>query len=293
MTDFDLLTKAAQTFNLDNIKHSELLTYPLSNQNFVVTFYSGEKYIFRILKGQTLGGLQEEFLVRDTVDNQGLPTSSFLLNKEGKRFSIVDEHVVTVSPLIAGTHPTTVTLAMCHEMGRRLGQFHTATQILTLKKKGWMSFEVAQKSLHHLKTYAKRADTTSISIIEKVLGESPQLFEQVLPRGVIHGDYQYENLLFQGEQIVAVLDFEESENNLLIVDIARSVANLRNWTDFSFESLQETFFAGYQTSRLITAAERQAYEMAHNYSCAACAIWMFNRDYLNTGYNYLGQIQSE
>lgn len=291
MTDFDLLTKAAQTFNLDKIKESELLIYPLSNQNFVVTFYSGEQYIFRILKGQTLGGLQEEFLVRDTVDNQGLPTSSFLLNKEAKRFSIVDEVVVTVSPLIAGTHPTTVTLAMCHEMGRRLGQFHTATQSLTLKNKGWMSFEVAKKSLEHLKTHF--ADTTSISTIEQVLGQSPKLFELPLPRGVIHGDYQYQNLLFQGEKIVAVLDFEESENNLLIIDIARSVANLRNWTDFSFESLQESFFAGYESYRVITAAERQAYEMAHNYACAACAIWMFNRDYLNTGYNYLRQILSQ
>ena len=290
MNDFDFLTKTAQTFNLGKIKQFELLNYLTANKNFVVSCCSGEQYIFRILKNQTIEGLQEELLVRDTLESQGLPTSSFLINKQGKRFSIVHDHVVTVSPRIAGTHPTAVTFAMCHEMGRMLGKLHNATQTVTLKNRAWLNFEIAQKSLHDLKNHF--AEQTSMSILEKVLWESSKLFELALPQGVIHGDYHHQNLLFQGEQIVAVLDFEESENNLLILDIAISVANLNNLSDFSLELLKEHFFAGYETYRFITPAEKQAYDMAHNYVCAVCAIWIFNRGYLDIGYNYLAQIQS-
>lgn len=289
MVDLDL-NLAAASFNLGAVEAFELLTYPLSNKNFLVRLASGDRYIFRVLRGQTQAGLQEEFLIRDAVAGRGVPTSSFLIGNSQERFSVLGQHTITATPVIVGEHPTAVTLRMCQEMGEMLGKFHQATGDITLKNKGWLSREAALRSLQEMEiNFELKAP---LSVLRQIVDDAAALLLTDLSRGVIHGDYQYQNLLFQGEKIVAVLDFEESENNFLLVDIARSIANLRNWSDFTFAEIKAAFLAGYTTVRPLTSVEVQTYTLAHNYACAACTIWMFQRGYFSTGYNYFNQLTS-
>ncbi len=46
-------------------------------------------------------------------------------------------------------------------------------------------------------------------------------FSPSLPKGVVHADYNSNNILFQGDKLVAVLDFDDANYNYLIYDVAR------------------------------------------------------------------------
>ena len=55
------------------------------------------------------------------------------------------------------------------------------------------------------------------------------IYLEGLPQGFIHGDFHENNVLIESEQkpvITSVMDFEESQANLFIVDIARTILSV-------------------------------------------------------------------
>lgn len=83
--------------------------------------------------------------------------------------------------------------------------------------------------------------------------------ENKLPKGIIHGDLFNDNLIFKGDKLVAMLDFEAACRGKFIFDLATAVNALcfdREGYDLKrFESL----IAGYESLRPLSLAEWDAF----------------------------------
>ncbi|MCK4342779.1 MAG: phosphotransferase [Phycisphaerae bacterium] len=87
------------------------------------------------------------------------------------------------------------------------------------------------------------------------------------PVTIIHGDWHPGNMLFRGNKICAVLDFDAARLQPSIIDLAygmlqfsilRGTAGPDEWPDFGDESRTRRFMNGYLSRRTVPEAQRQA-----------------------------------
>jgi homoserine kinase type II len=79
-----------------------------------------------------------------------------------------------------------------------------------------------------------------------------------LPRQLVHFDFRSANVLFAGNEVTAILDFEEAQHDHRLVELARAATLLgtryHNWGPVPAEVRTE-FLAGYQAVCPLTPAE--------------------------------------
>ena len=82
------------------------------------------------------------------------------------------------------------------------------------------------------------------------------LDHRALPRGAVHGDFQYANIMTQADGGLAVFDFSDCGNDFL----ARDLASFFWRADFDGvgEKLNGAFVAGYESRRPLSPAEKSA-----------------------------------
>lgn len=80
-----------------------------------------------------------------------------------------------------------------------------------------------------------------------------------LPRGIIHGDLFVDNLLFKGDKLVAMLDFEAAARGRYVFDLATAV-NALCFVDEHYDLKRfEALMAGYESLRPLSLAEWDAF----------------------------------
>ena len=98
-----------------------------------------------------------------------------------------------------------------------------------------------------------------------------------VPVGIIHGDLFGDNLIAQGDEIVAILDFEEVARDSLVLDIAMTFVGC-GWEDgHPVEARLTAFLAGYERIRPLTATERTSLPLFMHYATLGIASWRFDQ----------------
>jgi len=170
-----------------------------------------------------------------------------------------------VFPCVEGVHPPAVTnpvaramgdaLARLHNIGRDFDETLPVVDRLQLIRKGmdeanrhraWRSWSaVAQRFLH---TSEERWQTAASN----------------LPSGPIHHDFHTDNLLFMGDAVACVLDFDEVQRAPFVIDIARAFHYIA--AESSGLRLPLTtataFLHGYDAARPLQQMERDALNVA-------------------------------
>lgn len=101
-----------------------------------------------------------------------------------------------------------------------------------------------------------------------------------LPRGLIHGDLFSDNTVFAGDQLVAVLDFEEACNYFKVFDLGMCAigACVEN-QKISFD-LFKALLSGYESFRKLGPEEREQLKLHTEYAAIATAFWRFRQYHL-------------
>lgn len=83
--------------------------------------------------------------------------------------------------------------------------------------------------------------------------------EGKLPKGIIHGDLFGDNLLFKGDKVVGILDFEAACRGKFVYDIATAV-NALCFAEGKYQLRWfEALIAGYESLRTLSLAEWDAF----------------------------------
>ncbi|HXR25374.1 MAG TPA: homoserine kinase, partial [Candidatus Binataceae bacterium] len=151
-------------------------------------------------------------------------------------------------------------------VGRKLGELHLIGKGYKKGIDNRFSFErVADLYLgvrNRLPNYFRKITRTLEDEIEYLT----QYLEGKLPKGIIHGDLYAGNLLFRGDKLTTVLDFEAACRGKFIFDIATAVNALcfvdGNYSLDRFRYLLQ----GYESVRTLSLAEWDAFPNELRYS---------------------------
>jgi homoserine kinase type II len=96
-----------------------------------------------------------------------------------------------------------------------------------------------------------------------------------LPRGLIHGDVFSDNVLFEGDVLQAVIDFEEACSQPYVFDLGMAVVGLCTQDGEIRLPKARPLIAGYQQARKLERAEQGALQAFVQYAAAATSSWRF------------------
>lgn len=151
-----------------------------------------------------------------------------------------------------------------------MAKFHTSVKGLSVKSDGWLDRDYAKRQINQLPNGKLKSE------IEKRFNESLRIYTFSLPFGIIHGDLHSNNMIVTANGQIAVFDFESSENNLFIVDIARTAMSICSENLVFKKSLLDNLLKGYRSIRKITKNEMECFYDALLYASSAIAASLFN-----------------
>lgn len=264
-----VLSQAATTFGIGEMKSFAPATKGLGNQNYFISTDRGE-YVLRILGTQSLDGLQNEVSIEEQLSNGGVLAAKLLPVEDGTYYIDINGKKITCSKRIVGEHPE-VTSELARKMGVTLAKFSQSVTSLPEAAPSWFLKEIA------LKEVDKLPDDEIGKSIKSRLSESLDLFEADLPTGFVHSDLHLGNLLLTPEGEIAVFDFEETGENILIIDLATSAIALYDDELTPDETLLRSLLEGYESLRKLIDLEKQYFNKAVMYVSAAAAAWLYNQ----------------
>ncbi len=162
----------------------------------------------------------------------------------------IDGHVVDVERL-GGEH--------LEQAGRLLAELHTLGKQYKKGIENRFSYDriatLYADVRDRLPAYFKRIVRT----LDDEVDYLRHYLDTKLPRGIIHGDLFHDNLLFKGDKLIAMLDFEAAARGRYVFDLATAV-NALCFADEQYDLKRfEAFMAGYESLRPLSLAEWDAF----------------------------------
>lgn len=273
MESESVLREAAIQFGLGEITTFTPAKEGLGNENYFVSTERGE-FVLRILKTQTVEGLEKEIQIEEQLRRVGVRAPSLLTLEDGSYWVEIDGEHVTASPRLTGEHPEQATPEISRAIGVVLGKFHIGVTDLPSNLKSWLRKEEMTDQLNQLP-----ANDLGQEIREQ-LESSVSILSAGLPEGCVHGDLHFGNLVIDSAGDIAIFDFEEATIAPFILDLAVSAGSIYYNTDSTGSELLESMFAGYESIRSLSQAEKGAFKDAVKYTSGVNAVWLLNRNHL-------------
>lgn len=98
-----------------------------------------------------------------------------------------------------------------------------------------------------------------------------------LPRGLIHADVFADNVLFDGAELVAIIDFELACNYLFAFDLAMAIVGMCVRDEQPSFGKIKSLVAGYEATRRLHAAEIAALKSLTEYAAIMTSVWRYWR----------------
>ena len=103
---------------------------------------------------------------------------------------------------------------------------------------------------------------------------------QYLPMALIHGDVFFDNMIVQGDQLMAIIDFEEACHYYRGFDLGMAiVGTCRDRQGISFEKAGR-FIRGYEKETTLQSIERETLKTFAVYAAVATSFWRFRQYHL-------------
>jgi homoserine kinase type II len=221
---------------------SELQTQAV--QHFVLTIF------------ETITADQLSFYINLTslLSNKGLPVPCPLKDADGNAMQIWEGKPAILIPKARGSHPLSPSIKQCQNIAHTLAHIHSACIDSKMDKESdhnleWLSSIAA--------SLAPQLNSEDASLLEET-----KRFNQLtlnhpnLPRSIIHGDLFRDNVLFEEDELTAIIDFYSAGNGFLLFDLAVLVNDWCSENDGSLNLLSaNAIISAYQNVRAFTEDE--------------------------------------
>ena len=258
------LAEIAHAFDLGAIHRVEPIAAGTINSNFAVDTARGAWFV-RVNEGKAEADVAWEAQLIAALADGGVATPPPLRARDGLPYAPLRGGTkwVSVFSWCAGHHlgPGEVTPVLAERFGAELARLH---QVGLALPAAWRRDSIYDHD-HLVARYAQFAAST-----DPVLGHAIDAIGDGLAaaaaassvraratHGLIHGDLFRDNVLWGGDRVVAILDFEQASGGSLAYDIAVCLHDWC-WDDAVRLDAAAALLAGYQRVRPLTQADRDA-----------------------------------
>ena len=258
--DKDVLTELIDDYGLVRLTASHAIANGSVNSNYLLETPRG-KHLLRIdeVKGELDVKRELDLLV--FLRKQGFPCPQPVADRKGRHYRDLGGKCLSVYRYIDGKviDVERLTTERLEQVGRLLAELHTFGKQYKKGIENRFSYdrvaEIYAGVRDRLPPYFKRIVRT----LDDEVDYLRHYLDTKLPRGIIHGDLFHDNLLFKGEKLVAMLDFEAAARGRYVFDLATAVNALCFANELYDLKRFEALVAGYESLRPLSLAEWDAF----------------------------------
>jgi homoserine kinase type II len=225
------------------------------NSNFALECGT-ERFFLRIYEEQAREGALAELGLVSELARAGVKTPAPLRRPNGELLAEQSGKPVAIFPWIDGEWlcQSRVTAARCKKLGAALAAVHLAGAEIASEGRfvpaalGARLERIERESTEYL---------ADVAYIRERLAHHVARRDPSLPEGLIHGDLFRDNVLWKGEELVALIDFESASRGPFVYDLMVCVHAWCYGDRFEPE-LVVALFEGYRAKRALSPAELAA-----------------------------------
>ena len=200
---------------------------------------------------------------------QNFPSTRLISTQSGKPFILYGDKPVYVKAFLAGEVCRNLSSGMLFQTGQAMAKLHGLAVLPGLPGQfpyGLTAFDEILDRAHPYVDWLGKKQKFLETAIDKTMA-----------KGFIHGDLFWDNLLFSGGKLVAILDFEEACIYYKLFDIG--MAALGCCTDDGRLAMNRVkqLVAGYQQISPLTDAEKNQLKIFMEYAGVASSFWRFRQ----------------
>ena len=249
------------------ITQLEPLSLGSVNSNFRAVAADGRELFARLYEEQGVVGARAEMGLLSALARGGsrvpeaLPLAGDLPLHAGKPF--------VVFPWVAGEILCIprVDAAACRAVGAALARVHLATPAIPRLGPGRFGPSDMLARLARVEAESKRDDLLAdVARVRSLYALLVPARDGSLPSGIVHGDLFRDNVLWQGGEIAALLDFESACHGPFVYDLMVTISAWCYRAAFELP-LVRALVEGYAAVRPLTAAERAGARVEGAHAC--------------------------
>lgn len=189
----------------------------------------------------------------------GLPTPKPIPTKSGRyliKFNQVNK--AFIYSYLLGRQQTRFNNRMLNAVGRLLGRLHSQTMKFKSSVKRTEMYNIDYRALIQIIGKCKKLKVPKLQeALAYIHKELPKYFlPKQLPTGAMHIDFKPENTLFVKNKINGLIDFDNSYNGPLILDLANTLMWYCSNSGIFNVKKARIIFAGYKQTRQLTKQEK-------------------------------------
>jgi homoserine kinase type II len=232
------------------------------NSNFSLQT-AGGRYFLRVNEGKSLEDVAWEAQLLDWLSHHGFPTLAPTLTDSGAGYLDFQGKLLTLFSWSGGHHlaASSVTARQASSLGQALGQLHRLGELMP---PSWLRRSIYDQAhlrvrFHGIVARGEPSLTSAVATLQRAMEEAEQSqhVRQASTQTLVHGDLFRDNVLWDGDRLVAILDFEQASGGTVAYDLAVCL-NDWCWDGAPRPDLVTSLLEGYQRERTLTAADRLA-----------------------------------
>lgn len=226
--DEEAVASLSAEFSLGSLVAWKSIAAGTINSNYQVDTSRG-RFFLRVNEGKSEKEVRLECDVLTHLVAQGVATPLPIKTKEGEGFARWRDKFISVFDWVPGSHVEgdSISTAHCCAAGRALARLHTAGKSMDLAGVGEGRYSHA-KIEKLFESFASDADPALAEVVPLLREEFAWLAQRAdvrarAPRSLIHADLFPDNVLVEGTEVVALLDFEQACVGSLVYDLAVAI----------------------------------------------------------------------
>jgi homoserine kinase type II len=225
------------------------------NSNFFLDTDRG-RWFCRIYEEQESDGVAYEWELLSHLRRQGLPVPERVAGPGPGEMRVAGKPTA-VFELVGGREScqAAVTPVRAEAVGRLLASAHLATDDFSIRRRGRFTRADVRTRLDEAEAAERPELADPISRVRAALDEIDADLPADLPTGVVHGDLFRDNVRWEGDTIVAMIDWESASDEARVYDLAVTVLAWC-WGDALEPELARAMCTGYDAERSLSEVER-------------------------------------
>jgi homoserine kinase type II len=267
------ISRLVGKYGIEQIQNYYLFKGGADNSSYKVETGKGD-FVLTICDKSSFSKLETLVNLLKLLEEKDFPTSRIVNSTTGTPLTELEGKPVILKGFIEGEDCEKPNYIVCYELGKNIAKLHGIDSPLHLP----------EISPYGLNSYRAMVDQKLDPEFSEWLLEKQEdvnsLVSSDLPRGLIHGDIYYDNVLINNNEFQAIIDFDCALNYFKLFDIGMCIAGTCAHEEDNFLEKTHSLVQGYQSVRKLEPLEKKMLKMFSEFGAFTTASWRFHENHI-------------
>lgn len=265
----EIIRQAENAYGI-RVTAAEQAGYGSGNWNFILTT-DQESFVLCLIEEQSTDEVYAMARTLKWLSDHGYPSTTLRETAERKLTTIIDKKPALLRRFLRGDVCWNPNEHQVRQVGASMAKLH---QIPCPK---FLPLEIYYNQDRFVKAQTSGQDPIYEAWVKQSLTRLNIGAIVDLPRGLIHADAFADNVLFDGEDLVAIIDFELACNYFFAFDLAMAIIGLCLDRHQLIASKINSLIVGYEEIRRLDTREVEAIAPLAEYAAIMTSLWRYWR----------------